>query len=388
MGEVAWVGRGSLGRDDGRIALVPARVARCCDLPDRVDGADRPPVPATRRFARTSPGGAPRSTGSCSLPPAAARTATSSMRSGTSSGPARSRTTRSPRCGRSAGSGPARDARRRPGRLTVPRSARGGRPLVARRAGESDEGTEPQPRARPRRSGSTRSALALLDRHGVVTREAVVDRGRRGRVLGGLPDPAGARGGRPDPARLLRRRAGGRPVRAGRSARAAARVPRTGALARRSASVHLLAAADPANPYGAAIPWPRRGEDDRRPLQRAAGAYVVLVDGVAVLYLERGGGTIQTLPAADDADVADAAVRALGALVADRRVRELIITKVDGGPGRRIAVPRAARRGRVQSRLSRAHPSAARARRAARCPRATRSSELPPGSGRTWSAGP
>ena len=30
--------------------------------------------------------------------------------------------------------------------------------------------------------------------------------------------------------------------------------------------VHLLAAADPANPYGAAVPWPRRGETDRRPL--------------------------------------------------------------------------------------------------------------------------
>ena len=31
-------------------------------------------------------------------------------------------------------------------------------------------------------------------------------------------------------------------------------------------AVHLLAASDPANPYGAALPWPRRGDDDRRPL--------------------------------------------------------------------------------------------------------------------------
>ncbi len=96
--------------------------------------------------------------------------------------------------------------------------------------------------------------------------------------------------------------------------------------------VHLLAAADPANPYGAAIPWPRRGEDDRRPLQRAAGAYVVLVDGVAALYLERGGGTLQTLPAADDPEVAEAAIRALTGLLEDRRIRELVITKVDGLP--------------------------------------------------------
>jgi ATP-dependent Lhr-like helicase len=95
-------------------------------------------------------------------------------------------------------------------------------------------------------------------------------------------------------------------------------------------AVHLLAAADPANPYGAALAWPRRGETDRRPLQRAAGAYVVLVDGVAALYLERGGSTIQTLPAADDPGVAVTSFRALGALVADGRVRELVIRKVDG----------------------------------------------------------
>ena len=95
-------------------------------------------------------------------------------------------------------------------------------------------------------------------------------------------------------------------------------------------TVHLLAAADPANPYGAALPWPRRGETDRRPLQRAAGAYVVLVDGVAALYLERGGSTLQTLPAADDPAVAVTAARAFRALVADGRTRELVIRKVDG----------------------------------------------------------
>jgi ATP-dependent Lhr-like helicase len=97
-----------------------------------------------------------------------------------------------------------------------------------------------------------------------------------------------------------------------------------------AATVHLLAAADPANAYGAALPWPRRGETDRRPLQRAAGAYVVLVDGIAALYLERGGATLQTLPAADDPAVAVTAARALGVLVADGRIRELVIRKVDG----------------------------------------------------------
>ncbi|HXG26980.1 MAG TPA: hypothetical protein VNL94_09065, partial [Candidatus Binatia bacterium] len=97
--------------------------------------------------------------------------------------------------------------------------------------------------------------------------------------------------------------------------------------------VHVLAAADPANPYGAALPWPRRGDDDRRPFQRAAGASVVLVDGVAALYVDRGGTSIQTLPALDDPEVADAAIGALGALLGDASGRrELVISKVDGAP--------------------------------------------------------
>jgi hypothetical protein len=59
---------------------------------------------------------------------------------------------------------------------------------------------------------------------------------------------------------------------------------------------------------------------------------VVLVDGVAALYLDRGGGSIQVLPAGDDPDVGETAARALSQLVEDGRVRELVITKVDGGP--------------------------------------------------------
>ena len=95
-------------------------------------------------------------------------------------------------------------------------------------------------------------------------------------------------------------------------------------------TVHLLAAADPANPYGAALPWPRRGDSDRRSLQRAAGAYVVLVDGAPVVYLDRGGHSLQMLPAADASDVAAPALGALRALVDDGRFRELVVTRVDG----------------------------------------------------------
>jgi ATP-dependent Lhr-like helicase len=94
--------------------------------------------------------------------------------------------------------------------------------------------------------------------------------------------------------------------------------------------VHLLAATDPAQPYGAALAWPRRGEDDRRPFQRAAGAYVVLVDGAAAAYLERGGASLVLFPAADDGETLRLAVAGLRGLVADGRSREIVVKKLDG----------------------------------------------------------
>ena len=56
----------------------------------------------------------------------------------------------------------------------------------------------------------------------------------------------------------------------------------------------VLAAADPAQPYGAALPWPKREGLERRPA-RVAGAYVVLVREQPVLYVERGGRGLITL---------------------------------------------------------------------------------------------
>ncbi len=73
----------------------------------------------------------------------------------------------------------------------------------------------------------------------------------------------------------------------------------------------VLAAADPANPYGAALPWPERAEGRA---SRAAGAHVVLVDGAAVLYVERGGRSL--LPLLDeDPDGPDQLGPAVAALV-------------------------------------------------------------------------
>ena len=59
----------------------------------------------------------------------------------------------------------------------------------------------------------------------------------------------------------------------------------------------VLAAADPAQPYGAALPWPRRttGARHRPSAARVAGAYVVMVEDEPLLYVERGGRGLVTL---------------------------------------------------------------------------------------------
>lgn len=91
-----------------------------------------------------------------------------------------------------------------------------------------------------------------------------------------------------------------------------------------------LASTDPANPYGAALPWPALNVDagtGHRP-GRKAGALVVLVDGALVLYVERGGKTL--LAFSDDTDVLAAAGSALVGVVTRGAVDKLIMEKVNG----------------------------------------------------------
>jgi ATP-dependent Lhr-like helicase len=86
----------------------------------------------------------------------------------------------------------------------------------------------------------------------------------------------------------------------------------------------VLAATDPAQPYGAALAWP---DSAGRPA-RAAGAMVVLTDGVPALTLDRGGRSLTTFPAAEEH--AEVALQALFGLVDRGRLRKLEITRVDG----------------------------------------------------------
>ncbi|MEV0433602.1 ATP-dependent helicase [Nocardia sp. NPDC050413] len=89
-----------------------------------------------------------------------------------------------------------------------------------------------------------------------------------------------------------------------------------------------LAACDPANPYGAALPWPKGDADSGHRPGRKAGALVVLVGGELVLYVERGGKTL--LSFTEDIGLRRTAAVALAQLVTDRRVDGLVIDKING----------------------------------------------------------
>jgi ATP-dependent Lhr-like helicase len=102
---------------------------------------------------------------------------------------------------------------------------------------------------------------------------------------------------------------------------------------RREYHAIVLAAADPANPYGAALPWPSRkvaDEDATHRPGRKAGALVAVVDGELVWFLERGGRSL--LSFTDDPEAHAAAAAALADLVGSGRVGSLLVEKVNGVP--------------------------------------------------------
>jgi ATP-dependent Lhr-like helicase len=94
----------------------------------------------------------------------------------------------------------------------------------------------------------------------------------------------------------------------------------------------VLAAADPANPYGAALPWPSRSTEHgpARP-GRKAGALVVLVDGKLVWFLERGGRSMLSF-ADDSAEANHAAAVAVANLVAAGQVNSILIERINSAP--------------------------------------------------------
>jgi ATP-dependent Lhr-like helicase len=186
-----------------------------------------------------------------------------------------------------------------------------------------------------------RRALAelLLERYGVLTREQVLAEGvkggfamlydtlgnletlgvcRRGYFVEGM---GGAQFALPGAVERLRSARSVSGVQSGRDASG------------EDERTLVLAAADPAQPYGAALSWPKRTGRDRRPA-RVAGAYVVLVADAPVLYVERGGRGLLTLTEDRDED-REALAHALSALavsVRSGRVPKLSLERIDGEP--------------------------------------------------------
>ncbi|MCB0989412.1 MAG: DEAD/DEAH box helicase [Acidimicrobiales bacterium] len=165
-------------------------------------------------------------------------------------------------------------------------------------------------------------ALQLIERHGVLTREgalgdgvvggfaavypvlrALEERGqvKRGYFVEGLGGAQFAASGAVDRLREFRE---------------AAELPQ----------VDVLSAVDPAQPYGATLPWP---QSPGRP-SRTAGAYLVVVDGQPVVFVERGGRSLATFESAIES--IDVWIDPLRALVDTRRLKSLEVAKIDGEP--------------------------------------------------------
>ncbi|AZZ48017.1 ATP-dependent helicase [Rathayibacter rathayi] len=165
----------------------------------------------------------------------------------------------------------------------------------------------------------------LLERYGIVTRGSVQAEGVLGgfalayKVLSGFEQQGRARRGY-----FIEKLGAAQFGTAGSVDRLRTFAPQD-EVQERSRPVLALAATDPANPFGAALPWPQ-GEGHRP--GRKAGALVAVVDGALAVYLERGGKTALTFTSNDSA-LADAA-GALSRLVRSRGVEKLTVEKIDG----------------------------------------------------------
>jgi ATP-dependent helicase Lhr and Lhr-like helicase len=333
-GEIVWVGAGPLGARDGRIRLLFRDQAAVLDPID--ESLERPSGALHDALRRhLTEGGASfwpelvAAAHAAGLPydddtvlsalwdlvwaGEVTNDSLAPLRAHVSGGRGRSSTTRS--LARS------RRATRRPGLGPRP----GGPPSGAGRWSLVAPLLEPRPTPTEQAHAA---ALQLLERHGVLTREAALAEGvdggfaaiypvlkaleergqvRRGYFVAGLGAAQFALPGAVDRLR-------------------AAREPGEADLA-----PLVLAATDPAQPYGATLPWP---DSLGRPA-RAAGSYVVLVAGDAVAYLERGGRSLVTFAAAGDhPHWADG----LAELVKDGRFRKLEIGRVNGQPAHESAV--------------------------------------------------
>ena len=237
------------------------------------------------------------------------------------------------RAGRGGAQAAARSATRPRGRPRPGRLSAIGPPAGAGRWSLVAPLLEPRPTST---EAAHATALQLLERHGVLTREAVLAEGvpggftsvygvlkvleergqvRRGYFVTGLGAAQFALPGAVDRLRSVREGPDGADGPAGLD----------GGAAEDGEPPLVLATTDPAQPYGAALAWP---ETAGRPA-RAAGSLLVLRAGRPLVWLDRRGHHLVLFPmAADDISWTDA----LASLVKDGRLRSLEVRTVDGQP--------------------------------------------------------
>lgn len=342
-GEIVWSGHGSLPGRDGWIALHPADAAPLTIAPSDVEIA--PDSLEARLLSALAGGGAYFAAQLRELAQAETEIGTvEALWNLVWAGRVTNDTFAPVRSLLGAGSQAHRSARRTP-RARLYRGASLSRPAFS-----AGSGSQPRPQASGGRWSllpdpdpdaavrHTATASLLLDRYGVVTRGAVQNEGVPGgfaqayRVLAGLEQAGHCRRG------YLIEKLGAAQFATSPTIdrlRQFAGLPDPAPL-----RAVTLAATDPANPYGAALPWPALEAVRHRP-GRKAGGLVVLVDGALVLYLERGGRT--ALAFTGDEQVLAAAAADLARTARDRRLETLTIEQVNGEFVYTTAVGRALR---------------------------------------------
>jgi ATP-dependent helicase Lhr and Lhr-like helicase len=319
-GEVVWVGRGSIGNDDGRMALFRReRLALLAPSTPEAPPSDDIHVRIREQLAQRGASffreiqRAAGPTTDAQVLEALWELVWSGEVTNDTTIPLRLRMTR-------------RSKSRRPVHL-----ARGGPPEAAGRWSLVPSVGSSAAAADTDRLHAL--VVSLLERHGVVSREAVLGEGIAGGFAAVYP--------------VMRSMEEAGKIRRGYFVEGlgAAQFALPGAVDRlrgerapgETHQVQVLAAADPANVYGATLPWPRRADTKNgtqsergRTLQRVAGAHVILVDGEPALYVERSGKGLVTLPAFDQDGVATAALGALTRVAESAPRRELTIERVDG----------------------------------------------------------
>ncbi|HEY3893961.1 MAG TPA: ATP-dependent helicase [Pseudonocardiaceae bacterium] len=346
-GEVTWIGCGSLPGHDGWIALAPTELAALV-LPDLDEPPALTPVHrCTLRALGWDPAGGPAEGGALFFRQIADRAGQhlladsepapsdadvvaalwdlvwAGLVTNDSLAPLRALVS-----GTSAAHRPRRSAPRgRYARMSTLRPSmpsRSGPPTTAGRWSLSPASQQSATQPDPTRRAHTR-AETFLERHGVLTRgaldtervsggfagiykvlRAMEDSGRcrRGYVVEGLGAAQFAVPGAIDRLRAVSQATEG------------------------STATVVLAATDPAQPYGAALPWPPTVGDVRHRPGRKAGALAVLVDGAAVLYVERGGRSL--LSFTEDTAALRAAVGALAKAVQQGWLGSLSVERADG----------------------------------------------------------